>query len=316
MPKSCPPNRGNSSVAAIVMVAIQPFLTASTIPEQRNRAFSMQMAIAPLFGFGGSLVGGLLPGTLAVSLGLTLDASRAYGLSLLLVPVVFALGFILLHLTRDVEEAPTRKKAARADKAPIRIILGLSLINLLVMASLRSTQLFFNIYMDARLQASTSLIGITIAVAKLLSVPSALLMPIIAKKIGRSMTLVASIGVLCLSQLFMALVPHWAVAGLSLAGVLAVFAVFSSTFAVHSQELVAPEWRSIMAGTATAARGVGSSALVFGGGYLISGLGHRPLFILNAILALVAAIIFLFARSLWPAGDQKPLRRRSVNDIN
>ncbi len=123
------------------------------------------------------------------------------------------------------------------------------------------------------------------------------------------MTLVAAIGLLCLSQLLLALVPHWAIAGLSLTGILAVFAVFRAAFAVHSQELVSHEWRPIMAGTATAARGVGTSVLLFGGGYLIAGLGHRPLFILNAIVALAAAIIFLFARSLWPEDDEKLFRR-------
>jgi MFS family permease len=299
--------------AALVMVNSQPFLMANAAPEHRNRAFSMQAAITPLFAFGGSLVAGMLPWLLSGRWSLPPGGPRAYGISLLVTPLLLALGFLAVLFTREVEDVtPRKKRPGGTDRPPLRIIMTLSLVNLLFMGSVRSTHLFFNVYMDTALLAPTFVIGAAAATAQLISVPSALLMPFLARKIGRSETLVLAVGILILSQLFLAFVPRWAAAGLSFAGVTVAFAVFRCAFAVHSQELVAGEWRSIMVGTVTAARGISTFAIVFGGGYLISGVGHRPLFILNALLAVIAGAVFFLSDNLWPARERNRTDHPSV----
>jgi MFS family permease len=286
---------------AAVLVNSMPFLMANVAPEQRNRVFSLRIAAMSLFAFAGSLVAGVLPQHLATRLGVALDDHRAYWISLVAVPIFMALGLVLMLLTKERDEpSPSTDATTTEGRAPIRLLATLAVVNLLVMASYRSTQLFFNVYMDTGLHAPTVLIGISAGAAQLLSVPSVLFMPALARRIGRAQAIVLALTVFCLGQLFLTLIPHWSVAGLCFAAAIAAYFVFNAAFAVHSQELVPKEWRAVTAGTVIAARGVSVSAMVFGGGYLISALGHRPLFLLNAALAAVAAITFLLARSLWP----------------
>jgi MFS family permease len=299
--------------AATVMVSGPPFLMANVRPEHRNRTFSMRSAISPLFAFAGSLAAGLLPGLLAAIRRFAPDGPGAYGVSLAVTPVLLAVGFFFLLLTRAIEEPSTAKVASeRTGRPPVRLMVTLAAVNLLVMGSIRSTRMFFNVYMDTELLTPTFLIGGAVAAGQLLSVPSALLMPGLARKIGRSQTLVLAVCLLLLSQLLLAVVPQWLFAGAGLAGIIVSFAVFECAFAVHSQELVAAEWRSVMVGATTAARGVSTFAVVFGGGYLVAAFGHRPLFIINAALALLACVVFLFSDNLWPARDKRHLGYRSA----
>jgi MFS family permease len=294
------------AAAAAILVNTMPFLMINTTPERRNLVFSIRAAIAPLFAFAGSFFGGVLPGIMTSGFAVELDSAKAYGLSLLIVPLLFALGLGLLFFTKEADKISRhRERTAGAGKAPLKPILLLALVNLLVMAAIRPTQLFFNVYMDAGLHAPTVLIGVTAGVGQLLSVPSALLMPVMAKRLGRPQLIAGATALLLLSELLLSLIPHWVVAGLCFAGVTAASSVFNSAFAVQSQELVAADWRAVTAGTVTAARGLSTSAMVFGGGFLVSALGHRPLFLLNAIVAAIAAIVFLLSRCLWTVGGAR-----------
>jgi hypothetical protein len=119
--------------------------------------------------------------------------------------VLQPVGLAAMFFTREIEDArPARNRPEASRTAPLRLILILSVVNLMVMGSIRSTQIFFSHYLDARLGVPTLLIGRAAAVARPFSVPSALLMPFLADRIGRPATLLASIGLLALSQLALA----------------------------------------------------------------------------------------------------------------
>src|SRR5688572_15407486 len=61
---------------ALYLVNGIPFLMNVTTPEERGHVFAVREALVPLVAFAGSLVGGLLPGLLAIPLGGTLEQDR------------------------------------------------------------------------------------------------------------------------------------------------------------------------------------------------------------------------------------------------
>jgi predicted MFS family arabinose efflux permease len=88
------------------------------------------------------------------------------------------------------------------------------------------------------------------------------------------------------------LLPHWGAAALSFIGVVALTAIRIPAFLVYSMEAVAPEQRTILSGANEMANGLGFAIIDLGGGYIITALGYRPLFLLSACLTAVGTLVF------------------------
>jgi MFS family permease len=275
----------------LVLANIPPFIMGNTTPEERNRVFASYGAVLAFFAFIGSLVAGLLPGLFAAAFGFELTDPHAYGIALHGVPLVFGLGSMLMLLTKRTDAADEPKQTPRRTKAPVTIMLTFALLDLLVFGSIRCAIVFFNVYMDVRLNAPTALIGVMASLGQILAALSALLMPVLAKKLGRYRSLILVITVIIAGLLILAFVPLWLAAGLGFSLIILVIEVYKALFSVQSQEMVSQEWRAVMSGTASAARGLGSFFLVYGGGYIIVEAGYKALFTSGAALALLGLVL-------------------------
>ena len=151
---------------------------------------------------------------------------------------------------------------------------------------------FFNVYLDTRLQVSTALIGALVGVGQLLAVPAALATPILAARWGIARTAAIGSAGIALSLVPLAFFSHWAAAGLSFMGVIALASIRRPLMTVYSMELVRPAWRAAMSGATTMAVGLSWAAIAWGGGYLIAALGYRSLFLSGAGLTGAGALLF------------------------
>ena len=131
--------------AASVIVNSLPYLMAIATPKERDLAFSVRAAAVPLFGFAGSLLGGFLPTLLVSALGATSFGPRSYGLSLSIASLFYVISLVLVLFTKKAD-SPGQKEGAKKDAPPIRIILLLSLVNLLAMTGIWSSRIFLNVY--------------------------------------------------------------------------------------------------------------------------------------------------------------------------
>lgn len=61
---------------------------------------------------------------------------------------------------------------------------------------------------------------------------------------------------------------------------------------VYSQEIVSPSWQAAMSGSTVMAVGLSFSAMALGGGYIITALGYRSLFLTGAGLTAAGAMLF------------------------
>lgn len=282
---------------ALYLVNGLPFMMDATGLKERNHAFSVHMALAPLAAVVGSLVAGMLPGVFANLLGSPLEEAAPYRYPLWLAAMLLVPGILALLATRSEEDqhpptsAPSAPAAA-ASRAPYGLFLAIALIMALRFGGRGGVATFFNVYMDEGLGVSTALIGALTAAGQLLSVPAALAAPLLVARWGNVRTVFWGTMGMALCTLPLALVPQWAVAGVGFISSTAFFAMTTGPIRVFSQELVASGWRATMASAFMMGAGFAFSVASLVGGYAIVTLGYNLLFLVGA--GLITAGGFLF----------------------
>jgi MFS family permease len=269
-----------------------PFLTGATGPEERSHVFSVRAAIFPLGGFVGSLVGGLMPGFFARALGFSPDHPASYRYSLMIAALLLMPAVLLMLATREVSIERRQETLSEEGYAPFGLIFLMALIMLLRVAGEGVARTFFNVYLDAGLGLPAAQIGTLAAAGQLLAVPAPLAMPLLAACWSKDRTIVLGSLGMVLSLLPIAFISHWAAAGGGFMVMIALGQITVSAFFVYTQEIVAPAWRGAMSGATVMAVGLSWSAIALGGGYIITTLGYRNLFLIGAGLTAAGALLF------------------------
>ncbi|MEZ4708608.1 MAG: MFS transporter [Caldilineaceae bacterium] len=306
------------SSIAIYFVNTAPFLMAATSDEQRSHAFAIQSAMISLAAFGGSLVGGVLPGVIAEQMGLTLASATPYRYPLLVAALMLNLGVVALVFAKDDAEpkrlapppiVPRRTypsnfriprftdmtaafSLANLDRAFLVLALVISLIRIFQIAGMAVIMTFFNVYMDDGLGVPTAQVGLLAGLGRLLAVPIVLALPILANRWShRNLVIGSSLSaVVCL--LPMAVAPIWWAAGLGYMGVMAGSSIRYTSFMVFIMALIKPERRSFISGLNEMTAGLSFAAMAFFGGYIIVAYGYQMLFLIGALASLVGTLIF------------------------
>lgn len=292
----------SSSGAAPLVVAGIPFLMASTGTEERGLVFSLLNAVLVLPGFLGNLVGGTLPGLFSRLLGVSLDDPAPYWASLI-VPAIGYLAMLLVFLaTREVRIGEPEASRVRGRASPTQLIVIMALFYLLRSGGQGAVLSFFNVYLDASLHQSASLIGLLLAVAQLVAFPMSLVAPLLLARWGtfRSV-IVGSIGIIVVLLLF-GMIPRWWAAGAGLLCIGVANALFSPAFYIYQMETVSPEWRAVMSGAVWMGFHLGYSLTGFAGGRLIATVGYPRFFLLGTCLP-AAAVLLLWLYFLKPRSE-------------
>ena len=130
--------------SSLYLVSLSPAFTAASTPTERPHVFAVRVAMMPLAGFGGSLVGGLLPGIFARTLGVSEDLAAPYRLSLWVATLLLIPVFPALLAARRISEESEEEQSADAHvsgrpppmglSAPVGVILLLSMVGFLRVA--------------------------------------------------------------------------------------------------------------------------------------------------------------------------------------
>lgn len=273
-----------------------PYLMSIARDSQRNHVFSVQGAMWPLAGFGGSLIGGFLPAAFAGLFGLSLAGAAAYRFPLLLSALALILATPALlrlpevHLKHEQPTLPT--SSAALNRFPLMLVGVLVMFGMLRVAGEGTARTFFNVYLDAGLALPTAQIGIIMSLGQLLAVPTAMVMPLFVRRLGLGGMIIAGTVGMALSMLPLALIPHWLAAAASYMGLIALTAITRPAYIVFTQEIIQPRWRAMMSGATTLAAGSSWAMIALGGGILVALLGYQSLFLVGAGLTLSAALLF------------------------
>lgn len=280
--------------APLFTVNSAPFLMSITGPEERDYAFSMQLAIFSLAGFVGGLVAGFLPGFLAGVLAISPEQPAPFRYSLVLGAALFFIGLLTTIATREAALEQEPGSVARvAVPIPLALISVMGIVMLLRATGEVAPNVFFNVYMETGLNASTALIGSLIAVGRLMSGVASLCMPLFVRWWGKERVIGWGIVGVALSLLPLALVPHWIAAEIGFVGALALSMMVVAAYFVYGQELVSPRWQAVMSGAIWMGNGVGGSLILIIGGRMITNYGYSSLFITASILTATGGLFFL-----------------------
>jgi predicted MFS family arabinose efflux permease len=148
------------------------------------------------------------------------------------------------------------------------------------------TNTFFNVYMDQSLNVATAQIGMITAAARLISIPIALSMAVMAAKWGNyRLVIYACLGT-AIAMLPLALIPLMGAAAIGFIGVGAASVIRYPAFLVYSMELVREDQRQTMSGLSEMTAGVSFSLMALLGGYIITTSGYTSLFPHGRVLCL------------------------------
>ena len=286
---------------SLYMVNSYPYLVAATEPRDRPYAFAMLAAIPPVAGFAGSIVSGALPGWLAAGLGLDVAHPLPFALILVVAGAILLPNPWIVARTRDLEP-PRRRRNGRArrrtrdersaDGAIYLLIFFLSITAMLRMSGEGAARTFFNVYLELDLGVSTSRIGLLLAFGQLAAGPAALCAPALSARVGRVPMIVVTTAITAFSLVIMALMPHWAAAGIGYTLVVGLRSLTQSVSSVVNLEIVPASWRGLTSGVVSMSMGLGFTSMSLGGGYLIPALEFSGLYLLAALITAVSALLF------------------------
>jgi len=311
---------------ATYFVNTAPYLMAAATPAQRNHAISIQSALIALSAFAGALIGGALPVLCASLLGLDLAQAAPYRYTLLFAALTISVGILALLRAGDVEERtplppiPRRWYAStwrvpRLRLAQLRqirngvagLLAMIALIRILQVTGVAVTMPFFNIYLDTGLSTPTTQIGLVTGLARLVSVPMILLIPLLAARwSNQRVAFWASLGT-ALFVLPVALFPTLGAAGIGYMGIMASSAIRYTTFMIFTMELVQPKHRSLLSGLGEMTAGLSFAIMSWWGGYLIVNQGFEALFLVGATGTLLGTLLY------WAYFGLQPRRTPPVN---
>ena len=289
---------------ALYMVNSNPFIMSASDDRSRALSFSLRSAIWPIFGFVGSIFGGLLPEFYAYMYNVDLQSSLPYRYSIYTTSAILIIAvYFFSQINERGSDLSTDEKQntdlTNADNStyskPHRDLFRIGLISLLAAPGVAAGMVFMNVYLDMVLNIKPTKIGGIIGSAQLLSVPAVLVTPYLLQKFHQGQVYVYTTMGIVVGLLVLSFAENWILISMAYVLLIASRAIRMPAFSLFHQEIVESRWRNEMSGISTMAAAIGFSLTALSGGYITGELRFTFLFLLTAIISLLSIIVFF----LW-----------------
>jgi Na+/melibiose symporter-like transporter len=272
-------------------------LVGITQPAESSHALAVSNSVSALATVVGSLVAGILPAQIANLTTVSPEDPAPYRLTLWLSPVFFAISayFYSRMTARESQEAKSENKPTL--KAPMLIFLFFGVVVFFQTASEGAVRAFFNIYLDQDLQMPITQIGTLFAVAGLLPIVGALLMPPLVARMGSGGAFILTGLGSAVFLLLLGFVPHplTAAIGFSMFNLLA--SLVGAVRGILSQEIVQPLWRTATSAILIMGLAFGWAGMALVGSVLIESIKFSGLMVLSAVSVLFSvSLLYAYLR--------------------
>ncbi len=294
---------------APLMACITPLLMGT---DQKHRAavFSLSTGMMICGTSIGALATGFIPGAFARIAGLSLASPLPFRAGLVVALGIHSLTIPLTcRLTREAMAATGRlpSPAAQAGlpaKRPVGVLAMVAIVAALAAVYPNAVTFFLTLHLDRDIQVPTPLVGGVMSLSPALSLVPLLVAPFLNRRMG-SLRLVLATGVVggaC--GVLIAASPGWAGAAAGFCGMnLAASAAGGAADLVY-QGSVGTGRRTVVGGAVNAAAGLGTGAVLFGGGHLMAAVGYAGLVRL-ALIAQAASLAALWCFFRVPRREQR-----------
>jgi predicted MFS family arabinose efflux permease len=274
---------------ALLTVNGAPYIMAVTNERERRHAFSVYAATTPTVAFVGSLIGGALPELLANRFGFSLDQPDPYRLALW-PGVILACGAIAILYAADPADVPRPESRERNNaQMPLIRLAFIGLLALLSSLGGGALRTFFNVYLDSGLGMTPSTIGSVLGLAQLLPIGAALVVPLLAHRLGIGYAVLASLAATAVFLAGLAATTLVWVVILMYIFVVAAQTIANTTRGIFGQEIFSARWRTSSQSISVVGGALGWAIAGIGGGALIQASGFTMLYLACALAALLAA---------------------------
>ncbi len=286
-------------LSQVVMVAgwsmcgvnMVPALMGLTTPQMRTNAFAMNSVFRGIGTFVGTVVGGFLPGLFVALTSAPLNDPAPYRWALW---VAAGLGlFALLPLFRlgQIEGKSIALADEPAGPFPFGWVVLLVIYSYLTHGAFATCHAFCSAYMDTDLRLSPGAIGLIIGGGQFVAILAPLFVPGLAQRYSNQWMLMSiSLG-MAISLLPIVLWTNWLAVGFARLGIVALDAMWQPSLQVMQMETVTTRWRSLAYGIFSMMLGLTFATVSLSGGYIVAGVGYRPLFLGGVIASLIGAIL-------------------------
>ena len=284
---------------ALIFVPGGPFLMDYTSGDERMRVFSLNFAVISIAAVLGSL-GGYLPALFAGAFRLPTDQlTEAYRLTLLLSASFSALGIVPMLFVRRPRARPAVVTASRPTVEPLtdrearRLLRPLAVAVSLMAAATGVFLPFYNVYLSEHLGTSVESVGLIFAIGSLMMVPASLLGPSLVRRFG----ILAAVAVpRLLTVPFLLLVVVSPTLSTGALVYLARSALVTITWPIDNSftlELMPPRLRATIGAVRSSSWNISWAVSSLVAGQLIVSFGYWLVFVLAALLTIVATVSFV-----------------------
>jgi MFS family permease len=267
-------------------------LTTVTTASNRKRAYGLKEGILGLGAFTGFLLAGFLPGFYAGLTGVTTAQAKPYGLAVLTSVGVGLLALAPLVMVRPARRM-TRPARARSGLPPLLLLGVLALSGLLNAASIATARVFASAYLDTVFGLPTALIGTITGIGTLLAVGGALSSERLTRRRGAAFGMIITSYLMAAGLAVMGAAGQWAGVAMGLIGTIGFGAMWVPSWQVVQMELVADEWRGLVAGAASMATAVGFASMSILGGRLAVTAGYPIIYVIGALLGFASGVLMV-----------------------
>jgi MFS family permease len=272
-------------------VNLVPALMTVTTAENRSKAYALNSALRGLGTFIGTLIGGTLPVFFAAVFGQSLNSTAPYRTALFTGVALGLAAMLPMFLIKYRERVDREQRTAAGGKFPFLFIFLLVLHVYFSHSVWAIARVFCTAYMDADLKLTPLSIGLIIGAGQSVAVLAPFLIPLLTARRGNGWLLMATSVSMTVALIPLAMIHHWAAAGFSIMGILALSAVWLPVLQVYQMEMVESRWRSLGYGAIAMALGLSFGSLCLIGGYVATAGGYRSVFWLGIGLTIAGVLV-------------------------
>ena len=286
---------------ALIFVPSGPFLMDNTGEGERLQAFSINFAVMASAQMFGSLASGYLPGIFAATLALGSVGVEAYRLTLVSGALMCLVGAVPMLFARSGVRHVVAGRTAAPSPPPLspsvarRALWQFAGSTVLIAFATGLILPFFNVFFAEVLGASVEVIGVIFAVASLLMIPSSLLGPSVARRLGT----VNAISLFRLAtapfSFALAAFPSLTLGAVAFVGRASLIGVTFPLDNAFAMTLMPPRLRATQAGIRSAAWNIGWSVASLIAGQVIVGVGYWVVFLGSGLFTCAGVAAYYLA---------------------